>query len=225
MDKTYKEKRNFRVTPEPAWSGKKGETSTAPLTFVVHKHESRRLHFDLRLELDGVLKSWAVPRGISMDPADKRLAIMVEDHPFDYGSFEGIIPEGEYGAGKVTIWDKGTYTPEHEGKHYFDDREAAEKLVRDGITRGEVKIFLRGKLLKGSFVMVRLKTGKNNWLVIKHRDEYSDGATPERSDDPKTPDPPEETASSSIAPDVMPEPGALPGAKSAPFPLSGVISE
>ena len=217
MPKTYGQKRNFQVTPEPAWSKEKG-TPSAPLTFVVHKHESRRLHFDLRLENDGVLKSWAVPKGISLDPADKHLAVMVEDHPFDYGSFEGVIPEGQYGAGKVTIWDKGTYSPEHEGKHYFDDREAAEKLVREGISKGELKVFFRGNILKGSFVLIRLKTTEKNWLIIKHRDEYSDGPTATQNEDIKSTDPPKETATPTIRPDSIIEPPSLPGIKKAKFP-------
>src|SRR5256885_2012623 len=156
----YRKKRRFEETPEPAGKvAHKGDK-----VFVVQKHAARRLHYDLRLEVGGVLASWAVPKGPSLNPGDKRLAVHVEDHPFEYRKFEGSIPKGNYGAGEVIIWDQGTYEPEgHEG--------AAAQLQR-----GELKFRLHGQKLNGSFVLVRLKRGekKNEWLLIKHRDADAD---------------------------------------------------
>ncbi len=158
--KEYQKKRSFDRTPEP-----KGEVHGAGnRVFVVQKHAATRLHYDLRLELDGVLKSWAVPKGPSMNPGDKRLAVQVEDHPFDYRKFEGSIPKGEYGGGEVIVWDEGTYAPEGSlGEH--------EQLVR-----GDFKFQLFGEKLRGSFVLVRLRTQKSKpeWLLIKHRDSFAD---------------------------------------------------
>jgi len=156
----YRRKRHFQDTPEPR--GK--VASPGGKLFVIHKHAARRLHYDLRLEVGGVLKSWAVPKGPSLNPGDKRLAIQVEDHPFEYRTFEGTIPEGQYGAGEVIIWDQGTYEPEQ-------SQSAAAQLER-----GELKFRLHGQKLQGSFVLVRLKgrERKNEWLLIKHRDEYAD---------------------------------------------------
>jgi bifunctional non-homologous end joining protein LigD len=156
----YQSKRHFEKTPEP-----KGEVDGAgKRVFVVQKHAATRLHYDLRLELDGVLRSWAVPKGPSMNPADKRLAIQVEDHPFEYRKFEGSIPKGEYGGGEVIVWDEGTYTPE-------GNLDAHAQLAK-----GDFKFQLRGEKLRGSFVLVRLKTqkSKNEWLLIKHRDSFAD---------------------------------------------------
>src|SRR5918992_3754989 len=123
----YDEKRDFQRTPEPPG---KLKSSGGPLTFVVQKHAARRLHYDFRLEGDGVLKSWAVPNGPSLNPADKRLAVQTEDHPLDYASFEGVIPRGEYGGGQVIVWDNGTYSPDEGGKLSFDNRAEAEDRVR-----------------------------------------------------------------------------------------------
>lgn len=126
--------------------------------FVVHEHHARHLHFDFRLEMEGVLKSWAIPKGPSMNPKDKRLAIMVEDHSLEYGSFEGVIPEGQYGAGTVVLWDNGTY-----------------KLLIGNLNAGRIEIFLNGSKLKGVFVLTRMK-GKDKdkeWLLIKKGDEYA----------------------------------------------------
>lgn len=125
--------------------------------FVVHEHHARQLHFDLRLERDGVLKSWAIPKGPSMNPKDKRLAIMVEDHPLDYGDFEGIIPEGHYGAGKVYIWDKGEYN-----------------TVKGSIEEGQWEVEISGDKLKGKFVLLKLKGAGDNWLFIKKKDNFAD---------------------------------------------------
>src|SRR4030067_2472058 len=114
----YKQKRDFKRTPEPP---ARVAAKSGPLTFVIHKHRARQLHYDFRLELDGVLKSWAVPKGPSLDPETKRSAIIVEDHPIEYATFEGIIPKGEYGAGEVIIWDSGTYSPIDDGRFLFGD--------------------------------------------------------------------------------------------------------
>ncbi|MEO7310061.1 MAG: DNA polymerase ligase N-terminal domain-containing protein [Chitinophagaceae bacterium] len=161
----YSEKRNFKVSPEP---GAEVAKSATKLAFVVQRHKASHLHYDFRLELDGVLKSWAVPKGPSMNPADKRLAMMVEDHPYAYKDFKGVIPEG-YGAGIVEIWDKGSYSTIEEM-----DRPAAEKALRTGLKAGSLKFTLYGKKLKGEFALVKLK-GKeeNSWLLIKHDDEYA----------------------------------------------------
>ncbi|MEO6405608.1 MAG: DNA polymerase ligase N-terminal domain-containing protein [Ferruginibacter sp.] len=164
----YKEKRNFKVTPEPS-SVKK--VATKKLSFVVQRHKASHLHYDFRLEMDGVLKSWAVPKGPSLNPADKRLAMMVEDHPYDYKDFTGIIPEGNYGAGIVEIWDKGSYTA------LTDDAKADdEKLLKAGLKAGSLKFVLKGKKLKGEFALVKLKNNKagdNSWLLIKHNDAFA----------------------------------------------------
>ena len=156
----YHKKRHFDKTPEP--EGKVHEN--AARVFVVQKHAATRLHYDLRLELDGVLKSWAVPKGPSMNPSEKRLAVQVEDHPYDYRKFEGAIPKGQYGGGEVIVWDEGTYTPEGTlGAH-------------EQLAKGDFKFQLFGEKLRGSFVLVRIKSSKakNEWLLIKHRDSFAD---------------------------------------------------
>lgn len=172
MLEKYREKRRFDRTPEPA--PQEARRDDGPLTFVVQKHAARRLHYDFRLELDGVLKSWSVPKGPSPDPSEKRLAVMVEDHPLDYGSFEGVIPKGEYGAGQVIVWDNGTYSPDEEGRLSFDDRAEAEERMRRGLEEGKLSIFLRGRKLKGSWTLVKMQRGEKDWLLIKHRDEHVD---------------------------------------------------
>src|SRR5688572_9048623 len=162
----YKKKRTFNKTPEPI--GGKGNGDS--LQFVIQKHDASRLHYDFRLELKGVLKSWAVPKGPSLNPADKRLAMLVEDHPFDYKNFEGIIPEGNYGAGTVIIWDEGTYEPVED----VGEKSAQEKHLLKAFTTGSVKIRMHGKKLKGEFALVRTRgRGDNSWLLIKHRDKYA----------------------------------------------------
>lgn len=162
---SYKKKRNFEESPEPEGSVKK---SAGALSFVVQRHKASRLHYDFRLEMKGVLKSWAVPKGPSMNPADKRLAMMVEDHPYDYKDFSGIIPSG-YGAGIVEIWDKGTYTSIE-----MSDADDEKKLLK-GLKAGNLKFNLKGRKLKGEFALVKLKSQaeENAWLLIKHRDKYA----------------------------------------------------
>lgn len=149
----YNRKRRFDVTPEPV--GKTGTVRKDSLEFVIQKHRASRLHYDFRLEHDGVMLSWAVPKGPSLDPSTKRLAMETEDHPIEYNRFEGVIPEGEYGAGTVMIWDYGTWAPE------VDD-------VGRALAKGDVKFTLHGKKLSGSWVLVR--TRQRQWLLIKHRD-------------------------------------------------------
>ncbi len=161
---TYNKKRDFKQTKEPRGSSSKGNKSR----FVIQRHDASRLHYDFRLELDGVLKSWAVPKGPSMNSADKRLAVMVEDHPVSYISFEGEIPAGNYGAGTVEIWDKGLYFPINEDHEKITERQAMLALKK-----GELKVLMKGEKLEGEFVLVRLKNDDKNWLLIKHKDEYA----------------------------------------------------
>ena len=158
---TYRAKRDFAKTAEPS-----GEAEAAPgerLRFVIQKHDATRLHYDLRLEHEGVFKSWAVTRGPSLDPQDRRLAVEVEDHPLDYGDFEGVIPKGQYGGGTVMLWDRGYFAPQ------------AGTTIEDGLTKGDLKIVFEGERLHGGWVLVRIKTDRTeskraNWLLIKHRD-------------------------------------------------------
>lgn len=169
----YKRKRNFKLTSEPGPGKAKANNELADLTFVIQKHSATRLHYDFRLEIDGVLVSWAVPKGPSLDPADKRLAVRTEDHPLDYASFEGTIPKGSYGAGPVIVWDNGTYTPDDNDELNWNDRAAAEKRMRAGLKSGKLSFTLRGKKLQGSWALVRLKNTKNDWLLIKHHDRFA----------------------------------------------------
>ena len=165
----YSAKRSFPATPEPAPAVP--ATRSGPLLFVIQQHSATRLHYDFRIECDGVLMSWAVPKGPSLDPADKRLAVRTEDHPFDYGSFEGIIPAGQYGAGEVIVWDCGVYSPDEDQQTWFHDRAQAERLVRKGLEAGKLSLLLRGEKTKGSFALVRTKDSKT-WLLIKHKDRF-----------------------------------------------------
>src|SRR5450432_3723790 len=164
----YSAKRTFQVTPEPAPTVV--EAQGGPLMFVVQQHSALRLHYDFRLECDGVLKSWAVPKGPSLDRNEKRLAVQVEDHPYDYASFEGVIPPKQYGAGEVIVWDCGVYSPD-EGGTWFHDRARAQTEVREGLAKGKLSFLLRGEKLKGSFALVRTKDAKT-WLLIKHKDRF-----------------------------------------------------
>jgi bifunctional non-homologous end joining protein LigD len=163
--KEYKKKRRFDVTPEPKGNGKKPSGRSDSLLYLIQKHQATNLHYDFRLEWNGVLLSWAVPKGPSLDPSVKRLAMQTEDHPLEYGGFEGVIPAGEYGGGTVMLWDKGTWVPE------VSDVGAALKV-------GELKFTLHGRKLKGSWVLVRTRGFGGNprrsaWLLIKHRDQYA----------------------------------------------------
>jgi bifunctional non-homologous end joining protein LigD len=150
---------------------------SGPLLFVIQRHSARRLHYDLRLECDGVLKSWAVPKGPSLDPADKRLAMQTEDHPYEYASFEGVIPPGQYGAGEMVVWDCGVYSPDEGHEYWFHDRAQAQRRVREGLEAGKLSFLLRGEKVKGSFALVRTKDRKS-WLLIKHRDRFAGTADP-----------------------------------------------
>ena len=161
----YKSKRKFNETPEPSGKPKK---AGGELIFVVQRHHASHLHYDFRLELNGTLKSWAVPKGPSLNPADKRLAMMVEDHPIDYATFEGDIPAGNYGAGHVDVWDHGTYEPIDEHAEIITPTAFAK-----GLRAGSIKFRLKGKKLKGDFALVNMKKDAKTWLLIKHRDKYA----------------------------------------------------
>jgi bifunctional non-homologous end joining protein LigD len=168
----YREKRDFTRTAEP--SGDRAVASSKALRFVVHKHDASHLHFDLRLEFDGVFRSWAVPKGPSLDPKDRRLAMQVEDHPLEYGDFEGTIPKGQYGGGTVMLWDRGTWAPEQG----FQD-------IRKALEDGELKFSMHGERLRGSWVIVRTRPdakGRAAWLLIRHRDAAT------HPDDARAPD-------------------------------------
>ena len=172
MLEAYKTKRDFTRTREPGLSSP--SPAKGNLRFVVQKHAARRLHYDFRLELDGVLKSWAVPKGPSLNPGEKRLAVLVEDHPLDYGTFEGVIGHDNYGAGQVVVWDTGTYSPDEAGRLDFDNREEAEVRMRRDLAKGKLSITLRGRKLRGSWTLVRTARSPTDWLLIKHKDEYAD---------------------------------------------------
>jgi len=163
LDK-YKEKRNFRISPEPSGKPHSGASSKRHLLYVIQKHRASQLHYDFRLEFKGVLLSWAVPKGPSLDPSVKRLAMQVEDHPLEYGNFEGVIPEGEYGGGTVMVWDAGEWVPESAN-------------VEAALEKGDLKFTLQGKKLQGSWVLVRTRgfgsKPDKSWLLIKHRDKYA----------------------------------------------------
>ncbi|MCI0817459.1 MAG: DNA ligase D [Chloroflexi bacterium] len=168
MLEDYKKKRDFELTSEPP--PQPPATGDGRLIFIVQKHDASRLHYDVRFEVDGVLKSFPVPKGPSLDPAQKRLAVMTEDHPMSYASYEGVIPKGEYGAGPVIVWDAGTYSPDEHGL-FFHDRAEAERQMREGIEKGKISVFFQGAKLKGSWTFVKTKT---DWLMIKHRDRFDD---------------------------------------------------
>jgi len=161
----YREKRDFEATPEP--SGEGGSHGDKP-RFVIQKHDASTLHYDFRLEAGGVLKSWAVPKGPSTDPSVKRLAVPVEDHPLSYIDFEGVIPEGQYGAGTVMVWDRGTY-------RNLKEEGGEEAPVEESIERGHVTVWLEGEKLRGGYALIRTgKGGEARWLLIKMRDGEAD---------------------------------------------------
>jgi len=161
----YRERRDFARTPEP--SGEQG-TGTARPVFVIQKHDATTLHYDFRLEADGVLKSWAVPKGPSVDPKEKRLALPTEDHPLDYAGFEGVIPAGSYGAGAVLVWDRGTY-------RNLTEKEGQEVGVAEAARRGHVSVWLEGEKVRGGYALTRFRTGKGEaWLLVKMNDAEAD---------------------------------------------------
>ena len=163
--KDYRKKRDFGVTPEPPGGGR--AASTAPI-FVIQKHAARRLHYDFRLEVDGVLKSWAIPKGPSTNPQDKRLAVPTEDHPLEYAGFEGVIPQDEYGGGTVLVWDTGPY-------RNLTEKKGAPIPMGQAVAHGHVKVWLEGRKLKGGYALTRFKTGQDEaWLLVKADDEAAD---------------------------------------------------
>ncbi len=161
----YHGKRDFRHTPEP--TGGQRSTRGEPM-FVIQKHDASRLHYDFRLEVDGVLKSWAVPKGPSTDPREKRLAVPTEDHPLEYADFEGVIPEGEYGGGTVMVWDTGSY-------RNITEKKGEVIPAGEALAHGHLKVWLEGKKLQGGYALTRFKTGKDEaWLLVKMDDEKAD---------------------------------------------------
>jgi DNA ligase D-like protein (predicted 3'-phosphoesterase) len=173
--KDYQEKRDFRRTPEPAAG--LGPDSREPI-FVIQKHAARRLHYDFRLEVDGVLKSWAIPKGPSTDPQDKRLAVPTEDHPLEYAGFEGVIPAGEYGGGTVLVWDTGIY-------RNLTEKKGQAIPMGQGLAHGHVKVWLEGRKLKGGYALTRFKTGKDeSWLLVKADDAEADPGRNPVADEP-----------------------------------------
>jgi DNA ligase D-like protein (predicted 3'-phosphoesterase) len=166
----YQRKRDFSRTPEPSPDGRR--VASGEPVFVVQKHAASRLHYDFRLQVDGVLKSWAVPRGPSLNTHDKRLAILTEDHPLDYATFEGIIPEGQYGAGRVIVWDIGTY-------RNITRRDGQPVPIDQAIENGQMAIWLDGQKLKGGFALTRIRNSKKPiWILVKKRDEYANAGDP-----------------------------------------------
>ena len=167
----YRRKRDFMKTSEPPPG--EADAATRNLVFVVQQHAARQMHWDFRLEVDGVLKSWPLPKGPSLDPKVRRMARMVEDHPYEYREFEGVIPKKEYGAGQVIVWDEGVYTPDEGGVTSWNDKEEGSRRMREGIDAGKLSFTLLGKKLRGSFALVKTKYGPETWLLLKHRDEHA----------------------------------------------------
>jgi bifunctional non-homologous end joining protein LigD len=198
----YSARRSFAATPEPAPDVPAARDG--PLLFVIQRHSARRLHYDLRLECDGVLKSWAVPKGPSPDPSEKRLAVQTENHPFGYASFQGVIPAGQYGAGEMIVWDCGVYSPDEGQETWFHDRGEAERRVREGLEQGKLSLLLRGEKTKGSYALVRTSERKN-WLLIKHKDRFA--GTADLLQDTR-----------SVLPDAMPGEQLVPSGKREPLP-------
>lgn len=179
MLQEYRRKRNFAVTPEPAGakdseSGTRKRATSKALKFVIQKHSASHLHYDFRLEIDGVMVSWAVPKGPSTNTNDKRLAMMTEDHPMEYASFEGIIPPKQYGAGEVIIWDQGIYSPDDDKIYSWSNKTDANKRMRAGLKNGKLSFYLKGDKLEGSWTLVRMHGKEKEWLLIKHHDQFED---------------------------------------------------
>lgn len=165
----YMKKRDLKKSPEPKMKKKK----TGRSIFVIQKHDASHLHYDFRLEIDGVLKSWAIPKGPSTDPKDKRLAILTEDHPIDYADFEGVIPEGNYGAGKVIVWDKGTFS------------NKKDKTLSEQFDDGVLEVEIKGKKIEGGYALRRFR-GEKNWLLIKMKDDKADARRNPVSSEPES---------------------------------------
>ncbi|MFP4478078.1 MAG: DNA polymerase ligase N-terminal domain-containing protein [Candidatus Izemoplasmatales bacterium] len=173
----YEEKRDLEKSPEP--KGDDNKSHDKPI-FVIQKHDAQNLHYDFRLEIDGVLKSWAIPKGPSTDPSDKRLAIPTEDHPLDYATFEGVIPEDEYGGGEVIVWDKGTY----ENESVKDDEDLS---IEDAYEEGHIKVWLKGKKLTGGYALIQTDSGDNpRWLLVKEDDSEADARRKPVKTEPKS---------------------------------------
>ncbi|MGF1612220.1 MAG: DNA polymerase ligase N-terminal domain-containing protein [Kiloniellales bacterium] len=175
--KRYEKKRDFSRTPEPRGKrlGSRGDA-----IFVIQKHDATTLHYDFRLEVEGVLKSWAVPRGPSTDPREKRLAVPTEDHPIDYADFEGVIPEGEYGGGTVLVWDRGTY-------ENITEKDGEVTPTAQALRQGHVLVYLHGKKLTGGYALQRVGKGKDTrWLLVKMDDEEADARRNPVSSEPKS---------------------------------------
>jgi DNA ligase D-like protein (predicted 3'-phosphoesterase) len=174
----YKEKRDFRKTSEP--EGGQERSSDQPI-FVIQKHDATNLHYDFRLEVDNVLKSWAVPKGPSTDPSEKRLAVPTEDHPLDYAHFEGVIPEGEYGAGPVIVWDTGPY------RNLRADKEDDEASMQEALDEGKVEVWLEGEKLTGGYALIRTGNSEDaRWLFFKMKDDEADARRNPVSTEPKS---------------------------------------
>ena len=174
--KRYEAKRDLAATPEPS-----GGRPSKGSRFVIQRHDASSLHYDFRLEADGVLKSWAVPKGPSMDPRDKRLAMPTEDHPLDYAAFEGVIPQGHYGAGTVIVWDAGTY------RNTTTDEDGGEVPISRAVEEGHVSVWLEGKKVLGGYSLTRLATGKDErWILVKKRDEGADARRKPTSTQPES---------------------------------------
>ncbi len=176
----YKKKRNFRQTSEPA--GEEKLDGRQKNQFVIQKHDSSNLHYDFRLQIGGVLASWAVPKGPSTDPSEKRLAMRTEGHPLSYGNFEGVIPEGEYGAGTVMIWDRGSF------RNLREEKEGEDKSMEDSLEEGKVEVWLEGEKLQGGYVLIRTSQGDDGekWLLKKMDDEKADARRNPTSTEPKS---------------------------------------
>jgi len=172
----YRHKRDFRSTSEPGRGSTSGDDGRR---FVIHKHNASSLHYDFRLEVGGVLKSWAVPKGPSTDPREKRLAVVVEDHPLEYGDFEGVIPEGEYGAGTVLIWDAGTY------RNISHDHDGDDVPLDEALEDGRAAVWLDGEKLEGGYALIRTKRNEGkDWLLVKMDDEGADARRNPTSTEP-----------------------------------------
>jgi len=177
---SYKKKRNFRKTPEPGGGKARFDWADKRPIFVIQKHDASTLHYDFRIEVEGVLKSWAVPKGPSTDPSEKRLAVPTGDHPLDYADFEGVIPEGEYGAGAVMVWDRGSYGN-------LKDQDEEKKSVAEQIKDGHVTIWIEGEKISGGYALIRTGKGKNvRWLLIKMDDDHADARRNPTSTEPKS---------------------------------------